>query len=387
MRAGVYIHIPYCLQQCPYCDFSTVKHDHPIGPSEYINLLRQEILNRKDSIPFRDIHTLYFGGGTPSLLSEDALDAVIQEFKFQGFNLSTVREITLEINPGTVSLRKLQNLMSMGFNRFSVGVQTFDAKKLGLLGREHSVEATLETLGLLKLLEVNFSADLLFAHPYQSMADLQMDLDQLLQFSPPHVSAYCLTLPERHPLQVGRPDEDIQSDMIELVRTSLEANGLLQYEISNFSRPGFESKNNSIYWEGQPYWGLGMSAHSYFPSPQWGARFWNPPTIEAYRGQVHKGALALPAGLPRQQFEILEQYQALTDFCHVRMRTRRGLDESALSSQFTDTLAALAVERLNRLLARGLVQKKGNHWRVRAEQQVLSEQVFKEMTFLKEDLV
>jgi oxygen-independent coproporphyrinogen-3 oxidase len=326
-------------------------------------LLKQEIQNRSSSVPFRKIQTIYFGGGTPSLIKGQELNALIQELAANGFDLSKVEEITIEINPGTLGEEQISELLSFGFNRFSVGVQTFNETRLKELGREHSVFQTKETLKLLQKLKVNFSLDILFAHANQTMTGLNQDLEEALGFNPPHVSAYCLTLPENHPFQKNRPDEIVQTEMIEHVRLKLQAAGLVQYEISNFCRPGFESKNNQIYWGGHPYWGLGMSAHSYFPTKPWGQRFWNPSTLQAYRAQVHSGAIDLPKGLPTSQFEILEENQALTDFCHVRLRTRKGLDERDLRTHFSSRAFDIAVERLSRLARDGYLWRQDNFWK------------------------
>lgn len=391
MNSGIYVHIPYCLQQCPYCDFATVLANHPIGPSEYINLLIEEIQNRHASVPFRKISTIYFGGGTPSLINSRDLNAVIQSLKSCGFDMTALLEVTLEINPGTITEQSLEELLSIGFNRFSVGAQTFQEERLKELGREHSVSQTKATLALLHKHNLNFSIDLLFAHANQTEDGLKQDLDVALSYEPPHISAYCLTLPDKHPLQVNRPNEDLQANMIESVRHTLNEAGLMQYEISNFSKPGFESKNNQIYWGGYGYWGIGMSAHSYFPihppSLPWGARLWNPPTIEAYRKQVRLGEIVLPTGLPESRYEILQEHQALTDFCHVRLRTRRGLDERDLRAQFSQHVCRIAIKRLSALKSAGYVDHDGSIWTVVDTMQVLSEQVFLEMTFLKEDLV
>lgn len=387
MSAGLYCHIPYCLQQCPYCDFATVLHDNPLKSQEYIKLLQLEIQNRKDSIPFRHLSTIYFGGGTPSLLSSDQFSHLLSTLRDEGFTWDRGTEITLEINPGTLMPEKLLELLALGFNRFSVGAQTFDSGLLKSLGRHHSVEETLSTLKLLKSQGVNFSLDLLYALPNQTLEHLHSDLAVVKELSPPHVSAYCLTLPDVHWMQKGRPHEDQQVEMIEVVRTSLEGMGIRQYEISNFCQPGFESRNNGIYWGGHPYWGIGMSAHSYLPhAGPWGSRFWNPPTLAAYRNQILSGKLTLPNELAASQFEVLECHQALTDFLHVRLRTRQGVDAKDLRTHFSHTLAEAVLLRLQKLVSQGLVVEDSNRFQIAATKQVLSEQVFKEMTFLKEEL-
>lgn len=388
MKFGIYVHIPYCLQQCPYCDFATVKFDHPVTREDYTNIVLQEIRSRNHAVPYKSVSTLYFGGGTPSLAGPHNIAAVINELKLY-FDFSNVEEITLEINPGTVSEAQLDQYIAMGVTRFSVGLQTFNAKLLKILGREHSPEDTHKTLKLLKSSNVLYTVDLLFALPHQSMGDLDTDLNEIQKYRPEHVSAYCLTVPDKNPLAAQRPPEGTQVEMFYRVENRLAEIDLVRYEVSNYSVPGKESKHNSSYWKDIPYWGLGMSAHSYFKQGPYGMRFWNPPSIASYKNQVNtldvKDSLAL--SLPKERHEVLTLAQATTDFCHTRLRTFAGLDIKQVQEKFGESTVDHVIKALLRLQDKGLVESVDRRlWKIAHNALVMSEQVFQEMTFLSSEL-
>ena len=240
MSLAVYVHIPYCLQRCRYCDFTTFEWKEILPPAEYVELVRREIRGRHSFWSEREISTLYFGGGTPSLLEPELIVAIRDELAKAGFVFRTDAEVTIEINPATISPGKLDVYRAAGINRYSVGAQTFDDNLLKLCGRRHSADDTRATLELLRRHDLNYSFDLLFALPGQTEAGLARDLDEVVDFAPPHLSAYCLTVPEGHPMARGRAPEDDQARMFDLIERRLAAIDLRKYEISNFARPGFE---------------------------------------------------------------------------------------------------------------------------------------------------
>ncbi len=383
MATGIYVHIPYCLQRCPYCDFATYKFDETIPVENYLKVLHNEIQTRANEVPFRDLDTIYFGGGTPSLLEPSQLSAIISEITSQGFKIKPDTEITIEINPGTISQNKIENLMSMGINRFSVGAQTLSDRLLKLIGRKHNANDTLETLRQLKAANVNFSVDVLFALPTQTLNDLSLDLETVLAFSPPHISPYYLTIPTGHPLQINRPHENVELEMFELMRTKLVSRGYEQYEISNFSLPGKHSRHNCLYWRDDSYWGIGLSAHSYFNSPDWGQRFWNPKTMDAYLHQVKEYRIST---LPMDQLEKLSKNESLTDFCHTFLRTMGGIPKGAVRRKFGEKCEALVTDRLTHLLPSGLVEETNSHWQLSSSGRLLSNQVFSHILFTSDCL-
>lgn len=387
MSLSVYVHIPYCIQRCRYCDFTTFEQHSIMPPERYTQLVLSEIRNRHMAIQDRHLRSVYFGGGTPSLIPAALIVSILRELTSVGFYLDESTEVTLEINPATVDEKNLHTYLAAGFNRFSVGAQTFSDRLLKLCGREHSADQTRQTLKILLDHKVNFSFDLLFALPGQSREDLRVDLEEVTSFQPHHLSAYCLTVPQGHPMSLGRPPEDEQVEMFDLIESHLEQNGLLKYEISNFSRPGFESRHNLAYWRNHTFWGLGLSAHSYFPDVGHGVRFWNPKVFDAYEKQVADPAETSAFDLlPADQVEKLQPHEALTDICHMHLRTRMGLPDATLDQLFESGHSQCAKERLERLAARDLVRRQGDGWSLTPQGELLSNLVFSELTFSSEEL-
>lgn len=393
MAFGVYVHIPYCIQRCTYCDFATYEQSKILPPDQYVQLLFEEIRQKHQyhkAEAHKTLDTLYFGGGTPSLIPAPLIVSIIKELGRYGFTTGPQTEITLEINPVTVSEEKLKIYLDHGINRFSVGAQTFDDRLLKMVHREHSSQQTLETLDLLRKYNLNFSFDILFALPSQTFEGLERDVDIALQQGAKHLSPYCLTVPDGHPLSKGRPLEDTQVEMFEVIARKLTNAGFQQYEISNFALPGYESRHNMLYWIDEPYWSLGLSAHSFSKESPWGTRYWNHNSIGEYQKQIEQfrgQTFSSPtAQLLDSQVEVLELHQALTDYCHTSMRLMRGLNEAALRAKFPEKTSNQVLQILETQAGRGLVQKNGDNWALTPHGIVLSNRVFQELTFLLEDL-
>lgn len=378
---SLYVHVPYCLQKCHYCDF--VKFDvNELPPiDDYIKLLLKELaLNSKHH--HKKLKSLYFGGGTPSLLSEQQMETVLNELR-KVFEFTPTTEVTLETNPGTLDLNKMKNLADMGVNRFSLGIQSFNSLFLQECGRKHSPQDSLRDLENLKSLDINFSADVLFGLPNQNLKHLEEDLEILKTFSPPHVSPYNLTLPEKHFFNANRPSDDVQVQMMKLIDQELSEIGVKRYEVSNFSVPGFESQHNQVYWQDKTYLGLGMGAHSYTKEEGgWGKRLWNTGVYRKYEACVESQER------PHQKFEALKRHEALTDFCHTSLRPLKGLSEAHLSSKFKQNseLSKLVVKKLLLLEQKNLVFYKLGHWALTSTGLEIPNEVFKELCFLEEDL-
>jgi oxygen-independent coproporphyrinogen-3 oxidase len=384
---SVYVHIPYCLQRCRYCDFTTFEQSEILPPEKYVGWVLEEIRHRHALWPTSEIATLYFGGGTPSLLSPELIVAISGELANVGFTLTKNAEITLEINPATLTEEKLNRYMRAGFNRFSVGAQTFDDALLKLCGRKHNAADTRETLRLLKKYNLNYSFDLLFALPGQTLEGLKLDLAEVAAFAPPHLSAYCLTVPEGHPMSFGRPPEDEQVAMFDEIERSLAQIGIAKYEISNFAKPGFESRHNLSYWRDVSYWGIGLSSHSYRreQAPH-GMRFWNPKSLNDYGSQVTRRAEDFTLVLPSDQYEVLAEHEMLTDMCHMFLRTSGGLPEEKVREKCAPHVLPRLMARLEKLVRRGLLQHQVGTWRLTTAGQLISNKVFAELTFLSEDI-
>lgn len=390
MKFGIYVHIPYCLQRCTYCDFATYERGQILPPEQYVLLLKEEIRQKQKAFPKGELTTLYFGGGTPSLLPSQQILAVIQELANTGFAVGPATEVTIEINPATIDARKLDHYLEMGVNRFSVGAQTFNDPLLKSVKREHNALQTRETLELLSNRKVNFSFDLLFALPGQTLEILENDLAEVVRLKPAHVSPYCLTVPEGHVLSKGRPLEDTQLDMFEMIRKTLVTEGYHRYEISNFSLPGFESRHNSLYWDDEAYWGLGLSAHSYAPkSGPFGTRYWNPNSIGGYQKLIESRSetVSEPHGnLQPELYEVLEAHQALTDFCHTSLRRERGLDLEHVRRKFGPAGLRLVTGPLQDLVQRGWLRSpQTGVFTLTEEGLLVSNQVFSNLAFLQEE--
>jgi len=390
MSIGLYFHIPYCIQKCHYCDFTTFSLQHEVSMAQYTKYILHELRSRAASISQKNVATIYFGGGTPSLLPAKDILTIRQEISSLGFNVQHNAEITIEINPGTVSKEKLDLYLAAGVNRFSVGVQTFNDQYLQFSGREHCADDSRTTLAFLAEHNLNFSFDLLFGLPEQTLNHLDQDLAELIRFSPSHVSLYNLTVPDKHFMNKNRAPEEEQADMFDLIDARLSSAGIKRYELSNFARPGFESQHNLRYWTDQSYWGLGVSAHSYLREiGPYGTRFWNSAYYKNYAKHLDFSPSATPFWdqLPQNQLEPLTAQQALTDFCHTQLRLVSGLDLSLLEKKFGDKARQTVEKRVIAPLNAGFLKKTPMGYTLSAKGRPLANQVFLEMTFLPSDSI
>lgn len=285
--AGLYIHIPFCKQACSYCDFYFVTRKSLIEP--FTDSLIDEIQSYANT-PLSDevIETIYIGGGTPSQLSSNQLKRIFDAVD-NVFQLNTT-EVTMEMNPDDVTPGYLNSLLDLGVNRASMGVQSFDEEILQFMHRAHTKKEALQALeNLHKAGFPTFTADLIYGNPGQTPEMLERDIDQLLQFDPPHISAYSLTVEPQTRLgkqvQLGRikpPEDESVAEHFDLLLEKLSTAGIHQYEVSNFSKPGKEAVHNSNYWNHKNYLGLGPAAHSFWWTND-GARRWeNLPDIKNY---------------------------------------------------------------------------------------------------------
>ncbi|MCB0342391.1 MAG: radical SAM family heme chaperone HemW [Pseudobdellovibrionaceae bacterium] len=382
MSFGIYVHIPYCVQRCHYCDFATFTREQAPPMSQYLQWILTEIRSRHGGIPKSTVTSIYFGGGTPSLFPPEYILSIVSELANVGFRFDHEIEITIEINPATITEETLDIYKKGGVNRYSVGAQSFNDRLLESCGRIHSADDTRNTLQLLTDNHLNFSFDLLFALPGQSLEDLRVDLNEVALFSPPHLSTYCLTVPSGHPMSKGRPLEDHQIQMFAEIESHLGQIGLHKYEISNFSKPGQQSRHNWLYWTNQPYWGIGLSAHSYLPHSGNGVRFWNPPTFHGYQAQIscdidEWGYMCLP----ENQYEELSEREAAIDYCYTHLRTSHGIAESTLLGRFSQALIDPVFQQLQQLQQEGLVIYKpdSGHWRLTPQGEMVNNQVLSQI--------
>ena len=263
---GLYIHVPFCEKRCVYCSFYSTVH----GKEErdaFVRTLAKELAFRHNGAP---ISTLYFGGGTPSQLDDEEMESIFSAIH-RHCVLSPLAEITFEANPDDISQQKVVHLRQLGVNRISLGVQSFDDRRLSFLNRRHTAQQALDAIDLLRAEGVeNISIDLIFGLPGQQLADWNKELAQAFELPITHLSAYSLMYEKGTPLYYARErgavkecDEETSLSMFQMLCTSAQCAGFEQYEISNFARPDYRSRHNSSYWHGIPYLGLGPGAHSY----------------------------------------------------------------------------------------------------------------------------
>lgn len=322
--AGIYLHIPFCRQACSYCDFYFVTKTDRI--SDYVEALCAEI---RSSSFNETVSTVYFGGGTPSRLTIPQLGAIMEALHAK-FNLSSVEEITLEANPDDIHPDALTGMKSLGITRLSLGVQSFHPARLVFMNRAHNADQAHQCLSWVNAAGFGtWTVDLIYGNPGQSLDELDADIDALLSHQPPHVSAYALTIEPRtrlgKQLETGRlteVDDAIVAAHMNLVAKKLSVAGLERYEVSNFAKPGHESKHNARYWTHMPYLGLGPAAHSFD-----GVRRWS--NVRDLAEYVASGGLAVACEL-----ETLTATQMAEERLMMGLRTREGLTRTELRERY-----------------------------------------------------
>jgi oxygen-independent coproporphyrinogen-3 oxidase len=331
-NAGLYIHIPFCVRKCPYCDFYSAT-DLALKPRFLKALIAEMGRVSHGGLSF---DTLYIGGGTPSVYESDEIDHIITN-AFQSFKILADSEITIEVNPGTVTLEQLTGFRKSGINRLNIGVQSFQQKNLDFLGRIHSSDAARQALYFARRAGFDkIGIDFIYGMPGQSKQDWLLDLQQAVDYQPAHLSCYMLTYENKTPmnrdLKHGRfqpLSEDRIRVLFETTIDFLEDNGYLQYEISNFAmteedREANVSKHNLKYWTRVPYMGLGPSAHSYI-EPQ---RHWNIASLDQYIKEIESG------GLPVAGRELLTIEQQKIEAIYLGLRMTRGIDLAFFKKKF-----------------------------------------------------
>lgn len=348
--AGIYIHIPYCKQKCSYCDFHFSTNLN--SKSLMVESIIKEIEMRKNEIT-DPVKTIYFGGGTPSILSPNELDSIFNQLHKQ-FDLSQLKEVTLEANPDDLTPEKLNYLQTTPVNRFSIGVQSFFEEDLILMNRAHNAQ---EAENCIKLAQDfgfdNLTIDLIYGSNTTTHEMWHQNLQKAVDLGINHISSYALTVEEKtildHKIEKGewKPISDQhQSEQFEYLVQFLEKNGFIQYEISNFGQPGFFSQHNSNYWKGVPYIGIGPSAHSY----KGNQRGWNIANNSKY---IH----AIKEGILPQEIEHLSLIDQYNEQMMIGLRTIYGIDPSTISTRFGQKIDAYFKNELKELIKENLVQQ------------------------------
>jgi len=350
---AIYVHIPYCVKKCPYCDFNSYAASS-FPEERYVDGLIKELqfyLNKENWLG-RDIYSIFFGGGTPSLFSADSIGKILTSISKETNFLSDI-EVTLEANPGTVyeelGLQKLVGFKAAGVNRISFGAQSFNANKLKFLGRIHAPDDTRKAVAnVVKAGFSNFNLDLISGIAIESISDWDEDLKAVLALEPKHISAYTLTIEpgtEFHHQErkgvIQSADENTLAEMYQYTQQVLSQNGYAQYEISNYCQPGYECRHNLHYWRAGDYLGLGAGAHSHskIESKRWS----NIPGPTHYMERIES------EGTAQQRVEQLSPEQKELEFLFLNLRTASGISKSDYQQQFQKDIELCFEEEINRL--------------------------------------
>lgn len=326
--AGIYIHIPFCRQACHYCNFhfSTTLHQK----AALVQAIVQEIAITVPYAASESIATVYFGGGTPSLLTVDELGPILQAVRNR-FTVLPDAEITLEANPDDITTDALHGWRTLGFNRLSIGIQSFLAEELQWMNRAHNEAQASNCITLAQQAGFrNLSVDLIYGSPLLSDADWRRNVETVVALGAPHISCYALTVEPKTALhhqikqqQKAAVDGDKQAAQFLLLMQWLAEAGYEHYEISNFAQPGLRSRHNSSYWQGTPYYGFGPSAHSYDGK----ARRWNVANNALYIQALSKNTIPF-------EEEILTPTQQLNEYIMIALRTMEGINLGRVENQF-----------------------------------------------------
>ncbi len=370
---GIYIHIPFCRQACRYCDFYFTVSTH--YQDQFTESLLTELVLKASDQQGNKMDTLYLGGGTPSLLSLDNLEKMIRQVR-DNFDLSENAEITIECNPDDLKASQLRMLRELGFNRISMGIQSFREEDLKLMRRSHSArQAVCAVEDAFSAGFDNISVDLIYGIPTQTPARWRENILRALELPVNHISAYHLTFEEGtvfdHWSKKGRiapVAEEKSVEMYLLLREELSRAGFEHYEISNFAKKGWRSRHNELYWSGAPYLGFGPSAHSFDGS----SRFWNVASLKKYMSSLNKGEVL-------REVEELSPKEQYHDYLITSLRTCEGADPQVLEDRFGTGVKLHFLESAGRFVKEGLMFEQNNNITIFPESWLLADHIMREL--------
>ena len=352
---SAYVHIPFCTQICYYCDFSKV-----FIKNQPVDSYLEHLLEEFRSYDIQKLRTLYIGGGTPTALSASQLEVLLKGLT-ENLDLSVLEELTIEANPGDLDADKIAVLKNSAVNRVSLGVQTFDNKMLKKIGRSHLEKDIYENIDRLKLAGFdNISIDLIYALPGQTMEQVKENVAKAIGLDIPHMSLYSLIL-ENHTVFMNRmrrgklplPKEELEAEMFEYIIAELERAGFEHYEISNFSKSGFESRHNLMYWDNAEYYGIGAGASGYVN----GVRYKNHGPIRHYLSAVEEGNARITE-------EHLSQKEQMEEEMFLGLRKKSGVSMARFEEKFGRSFDELYGEIVRDLVQKGLMQIEGDRVRM-----------------------
>ncbi|HGD3015049.1 TPA: radical SAM family heme chaperone HemW [Streptococcus agalactiae] len=345
---SAYVHIPFCTQICYYCDFLKV-----FIKNQPVDAYLQALIREFRSYDITELRTLYIGGGTPTSISAVQLDYLLTELS-RDLNLNTLEEFTIEANPGDLTVDKIEVLQKSAVNRVSLGVQTFNDKHLKRIGRSHNEAQIYSTIDALKTAGFqNISIDLIYALPGQTMDDVRSNVAKALSLNIPHLSLYSLIL-EHHTVFMNKmrrgklhlPTEDLEAEMFEYIISEMERNGFEHYEISNFTKPGFESRHNLMYWDNVEYYGVGAGASGYLD----GIRYRNRGPIQHYLKGVSEGNARLSE-------EVLSKNEMMEEELFLGLRKKEGVSIGKFEQKFGTSFEKRYGQIVQELQSDGLLKE------------------------------
>ena len=354
---GIYIHIPFCKKKCYYCDFISYA-SRECMVLDYITALKKEImytLKKTDKID-----TIYIGGGTPSVIECKYIKEILEEiYKIIGYDKN--REVTIEINPGTVTQEKIKEYKKININRISIGLQSTNNKLLKDIGRIHTYEQFKETYELVKNENFeNINVDLMLALPNQTLEDLEESLKDVIKLNPTHISVYSLILEEKTKMyemvnkkEVELPSEDLERQMYWKTKEMLEKAGFVHYEISNFAKKGYESKHNSNCWNQQEYYGFGLAAHSYINN----MRYSNTENLEEYIQFIKEEKYNKVKSI----HEIQTKKSKMKEYMMLKLRTIEGIEIKEYKKKFQENPLYIYKNEIEKLTKNELVEVDGDY--------------------------
>ena len=364
--SNLYFHYPFCRQACHYCNFHFSTNSK--NKDTLWETMKMELVLRSKEIS-EPIESIYFGGGSPSLLSPKAIEDLIKLIKLH-FKLENHLEVTLEVNPDDVTADYLSGLKKAGINRLSLGVQSFIDKDLVLMNRAHNNSQSLNALEIISKTFTNYSLDLIYGMPYSSLAEWEENLKTALGFNPPHISAYALTVEEKtalyHNVKKGEVvllSEEAVEKQYQLMVQKLESLGYINYEFSNFGKPEFFSRNNQNYWQGKSYVGIGPAAHSFDGK---NIRKWNVSNNQLYINSIKEGKLPFK----EEQLTLKDRYN---EYLMTGLRTTHGISLLHVQETFGDRYGMYLEEQAARHLSENFFFWDGDHLKVSAKAKFLTD--------------
>ena len=365
---GIYVHIPFCKQKCKYCDFISFAC-YKEKQSDYIECVKKEIIDKAQEIYADDnknkieIDTIYIGGGTPSIISEEYIKEILNVIK-ENYKIVQNPEITIEVNPGTVDEIKLKKYYEIGINRISIGLQSTNDKLLKMLGRIHTYKEFEDIYQKARKIGFkNINIDLMIGLPKQTLEDVEESLKKVIEKNPEHISVYSLIVEENTKMYdliedgtLELPSEELERRMYWKVKTILEQNGYNHYEISNFSKKGYESKHNSNCWNQHEYFGFGLSAHSYYNKMRYSNIDNLKQYIENYKNNVEVYNMVFHENQSKEDM--------MKEFMLLGLRKIDGVKISDFKEKFVDNPLYIFRNELNRLVKQELVEVTENSIRL-----------------------